>query len=299
VLIGCFSVSPEQLCLEVSAAMRPLKGWLLGIAAGVQQGMVFSLLFGLKTAFRTADSDIKLSGAPRFSVAAANRGAKLGGMIGATVGAIFGLVSAIVFFLHPPWTTEDVPYAILLDAGAFIVAAIGFGIAGAITGALFNSVLRGDIPKNANPGKGVIFSGQTALLTGVVVATFLATGVLILLSFIRYVDHLLSSSPEWQLLPIHDVVQSELSTDVGGIAYSAIWWGVTAAIWYGGFDIVGNFILRILLQRHEHIPKDFVRFLDYTTRLTFTQQVGPAYIAHRELLSYFADLLGTEKTECG
>jgi hypothetical protein len=72
------------------------------------------------------------------------------------------------------------------------------------------------------------------------VATFLATGVLILQSFTRYVDHLLSSSPEWQLLPIHDVVQSELSTDVGGIAYSAIWWGVAAAIWYGGFDIVGN-----------------------------------------------------------
>jgi serine/threonine protein kinase len=64
-----------------------------------------------------------------------------------------------------------------------------------------------------------------------------------------------------------------------------IWWA------YGGFVVVQHAILRGVLARAGHLPRDLVKFLDYASSLILLRKVGGGYIfIHRYLLEYFADL---------
>jgi hypothetical protein len=50
-------------------------------------------------------------------------------------------------------------------------------------------------------------------------------------------------------------------------------------------------VLRSILYHYYHLPKDFVRLLDYAVRLIILRQVGDGYIfVHRYLQEYFAGL---------
>jgi NACHT domain/Domain of unknown function (DUF4062) len=64
-------------------------------------------------------------------------------------------------------------------------------------------------------------------------------------------------------------------------------------LWYGG-AVLRHFTLRFILYRQGCIPKDFVRFLDYSTNLIFLRKVGGGYVfIHRLVMEHFASLKNT------
>jgi hypothetical protein len=84
-----------------------------------------------------------------------------------------------------------------------------------------------------------------------------------------------------------------------GVNFGLFWglvMGTVAVAWYGGFDIIQHYILRIILWHRGHTPFIYFRFLNYATERIFLQKVGGGYIfIHRLLLEHFAGL-GTAET---
>ena len=65
--------------------------------------------------------------------------------------------------------------------------------------------------------------------------------------------------------------------------------GVVALLWFGGLDAIRHYTLRHLLSRNGHMPRRYVRFLNYGVRLIFLKRVGSGYIfIHRLFLEHFA-----------
>ncbi len=59
----------------------------------------------------------------------------------------------------------------------------------------------------------------------------------------------------------------------------------------GGLAVIQHSILRLLLYRKGHIPRNYAQFLKYTTERRLTQQIGGRFrFIHRELLDHFADM---------
>ena len=57
----------------------------------------------------------------------------------------------------------------------------------------------------------------------------------------------------------------------------------------GGAPVIKHVTLRFFLYRQGHIPRDYAKFLRYTTERRLTHQVGGTFrFLHRELLEHFA-----------
>jgi tetratricopeptide (TPR) repeat protein len=272
-LTGSFFEPVEQFFLGPWS--KALHGWQLGVATGVRNGLFFGLLFCLKTGWLPLDGDVRLSGTLRLSFAAARKGAISGAAAGAIVGVILAMTVVTVQWLQQ-WqqlVTQFSPLvALLLVLPVLcVVAALVVGLLFGFVAALFSLFSPGDLPPKARPGQGVILSAQSAFLAGVVVAT--CSGIL--------------SAIYWGLARDPDYLHEA--------TVAAVVWGVTAAIWYGGFDIIQYVTLRFLLRRQDHIPRNFAGFLDYAARLIFLQKVGSGYIfVHRQLLDHFSRLQSLE-----
>ena len=71
--------------------------------------------------------------------------------------------------------------------------------------------------------------------------------------------------------------------------------GGIALLWFGGLDAIRHYTLRHLLSRKGHMPRRYVRFLNYGVRLIFLKRVGSGYIfIHRLFLEHFAARRDTE-----
>lgn len=67
--------------------------------------------------------------------------------------------------------------------------------------------------------------------------------------------------------------------------------GLLAMVWYGGFNAIKHYILRLLLAAQGHMPWRYPLFLDYATSRIFLRKGGGGYMfLHRALLEYFATL---------
>ena len=65
--------------------------------------------------------------------------------------------------------------------------------------------------------------------------------------------------------------------------------GLLAALWYGGFDIIQHYTLRLILWYKGYTPRNYSRFLDYAAERIFLQKVGGGFIfVHRLLMEHFA-----------
>ncbi|HNA89440.1 MAG TPA: hypothetical protein PLX14_04390 [Anaerolineales bacterium] len=63
------------------------------------------------------------------------------------------------------------------------------------------------------------------------------------------------------------------------------------ALWYGGFDVIQHYILRLILLLQGYTPGDYTRFLDYAVDRIILQKVGGGYrFIHRLLLEHFAEM---------
>jgi len=270
-LTGPFFEPVEQLMLNVTPGPTALHGWQLGVFTGVKYGLICGLLFGLKTAWRTADHDILLSGTLRFSFAAARKGAKWGGIAGAIVGVILGVI--VVIQQWPDFITKNSPLilGVIVIPAYCVLAAIIVALLFACGAAMFSPFSPSDLPGSARPGQGVVLSTQNALMAGVAVAA--------LWGILAAVINALAGNADY----------------LRGVAMTAGAVGLAAAVWHGGLDVIQHVTLRFLLRRHGYVPRNYVGFLDYVTRLIFLQKVGSGYIfVHRQLLDYFCELPETK-----
>lgn len=79
------------------------------------------------------------------------------------------------------------------------------------------------------------------------------------------------------------------------MAWGGVGLGVVALLWFGSLDAIRHFTLRHLLSRKGHMPRRYVRFLNYGVRLIFLKRVGSGYIfIHRLFLEHFAARRETE-----
>jgi hypothetical protein len=67
--------------------------------------------------------------------------------------------------------------------------------------------------------------------------------------------------------------------------------GLLGGLWFGGFDIIQHYFLRLILIIQGHTPIHYARFLDYAVDRIFLQKVGGGYrFIHRLLLEHFAEM---------
>ncbi len=67
--------------------------------------------------------------------------------------------------------------------------------------------------------------------------------------------------------------------------------GTVAGLWYGGFDVVQHYFLRLMLYVKGETPWNYPRFLDYAAGRVFLRKVGGGYIfVHRLIMDYFSAL---------
>jgi len=190
---------------------------------------------------------------------------------GAGIGALYGLLGALVsgFLMTMVFQkSEQVgmpPIAAIFQGWRILWVAIPYlMLLGGIFGGLRGSIL----PATSVPNQGLRASARNAILTGLTIGGILAvTSALI--------GGLLS---QWDLGWV-------LTLGVYGLFF-----GLLAALWYGGIDVIKHAILRYLLFRSGHLPFRYARFLDYAAERIFLRKVGGGYIfIHRLLLDYFAE----------
>jgi hypothetical protein len=78
---------------------------------------------------------------------------------------------------------------------------------------------------------------------------------------------------------------------IGGLVFGLVMGLMAATASRDSRAAIRHYVLRSILYRYEHLPRDFVRLLDYAVRLIILRRVGDGYIfVHRYLLEYFAGL---------
>ncbi len=137
-------------------------------------------------------------------------------------------------------------------------------IYGLIVGLIYG--LKEDFQTRETPNQGIIASAKNVLfVTGV------SYPAAVLLYFLpRYVIQ-------------EDVVlQDYLLSGLFASLFIGFYFG-------GGVAVLQHCILRFLLHRQGHIPRNYAQFLKYTTERRLTQQIGGRFrFIHRELLDHFA-----------
>jgi DNA polymerase III delta prime subunit len=78
-----------------------------------------------------------------------------------------------------------------------------------------------------------------------------------------------------------------------GVVYVTLISGLSSAFFFGfkfgGYALIKHYCLRLLLCLKNRMPWNYVRFLNYCTKLIFLQRVGGGYIfIHRLMLEHFA-----------
>ena len=190
-------------------------------------------------------------------------------------GAIVGVLLAVIVVIQqwPQLIMKNSTFmlGVILLPAVCVLAAIIVALLFAFVAALFSLFSPIDLPGRARPGQGVVLSAQNALLAGVAVAV------------------------SWGIpIAIINGLQGDANY-LRDAAMAASAWGLAAAVWYGGLDVIEHITLRFLLRRHGYVPKNYVGFLDYATRPIFLQKVGSGYIfVHRQLLDYFFELPAPE-----
>ncbi|MBT1690661.1 glycerophosphodiester phosphodiesterase family protein [Dawidia soli] len=68
-----------------------------------------------------------------------------------------------------------------------------------------------------------------------------------------------------------------------------------AMLWFGGFDLIQYYALKIVIAARGRGPWDFIYFLEHTSRLRLTSRIGAAHsFIHPTLATYFESASGAE-----
>jgi hypothetical protein len=243
--------------------------WLLGgllgwpsfdLSAGLIFGLSNGLIFGLRGRQQSLSNDIRTVERLRLSWPGVFKGAGLGLLLGLLFGLLVGLlVGGLGSLLY------DLIFGYGLARGMLYGLGIGlsFGLAGAVFAGLSSII----IELRSHPNQGIRLSIKNAGLTGLL-AGLLSGGLFGLVYGLLF--------------------GSGIGVTIGLIVGLSI--GLMAALWYGIFDVIQHYLLRLILWLNDEAPRDYVHFLDYAAERAFLRKVGGGYIfIHRELLEHFAE----------
>ncbi|MEM7582838.1 MAG: winged helix-turn-helix domain-containing protein [Acidobacteriota bacterium] len=172
------------------------------------------------------------------------------------------------------------------DPGEFLKLIINALFLGGIP-ALLLGVQRGWVDGKTRPNHGIWLSVRSMLLgaglvtIGTLVSTvaflgLLRTGLLGPLVFLEAFD----------LVPDPKLLLTLGSTMV-----------LLSALWFGGYEVLKHYALRLLLALQGRLPAALPRFLDYAARRALLRKAGAGYLFfHPALRSYFATIGGTDES---
>jgi hypothetical protein len=272
-LISFISLATAQCALgggpDIIGHLLPLL-----VLNAVVSGLLFGALFALRGTARTVRSEIKTLERLTWSW----RRVLIGGTV---VMAGFSLFASYRFFLD--------------GFDHWLLIGLGVGWAWFPLGAALAGLTHGSVRRTVSPNQGIRLSLRNAVLGGFSVAIavpllgfafYLLNGmaVVVILRAYYYTLEWTDISSAWSALtdyPMFVYVLAPFSLALGLLM---------AMNSYGGLDVIQHYILRAIVWRSGHAPRDYARFLDYAVKLVFLQQVGGGYIfIHRLLLEHFAD----------
>ena len=266
--------------LGVGLILGVSSGLIFGFYAGLLFGLVGGLLFGLvggvalelRGRRQNINNDIQTVEALQWSWEQARRIAPVG-LLG---GVVLGLTLALILQLDQELVNrvQDGPISGLLGEPGFVV---GMGLFWGVFAGVMVAMIGGLSSKleetKTRPNQGVWLSARNALLTGP------GFGLIIGL-----VGGLLGGV----MFGWRNGLDFGLAIGLG--------MGTFAVLWYGGLDIIKHYTLRFIFWYQGHIPRDYIRFLDYAADRIFLQKVGGGYMfIHRLLLEHFAAMNETRE----
>jgi hypothetical protein len=240
---------------------------VFGVTIGVLGGLIGGLIVGVLAVVRERAQ----AALDRIEVIETLMWSWRKAAIGLAIGLGGGLVSAIIGSLAGGLNSSIGGQTAVVTA---IAAAIGLG------GGLLVGLTGREVGMRTSPNQGIRRSAQNALRVGL--ASMLSGGVVIGVAFgattaVSVVD------PELKLF-------TGLAFGLGlGVAFGIVF-GLAGGTFFGGLACIQHVLLRVLLLRSGHTPRNYVHFLDFAAERIFLRKIGGGYIfIHRLLLEYFAD----------
>ncbi|MFQ5419846.1 MAG: NACHT domain-containing protein, partial [Anaerolineae bacterium] len=227
-----------------------------GSLVGLLVGLCYSLIFGFST---RGDRQVLTEDVQTVEYLSWSRP---GAWIGAAYGLIAGLVSGLFLWLLPlSYEFPDALTSLFAHNRILLLTVPILTLAGAVFGGLTGRIVQ----TTTTPNQGIRLSAVNAAVLGGSVGVFFG---------------LLGGIIGWLL--------AGATAGLTLAAYGSFF-GLLAAIWYGGLDVVKHLSLRLILVRNGRIPFRTAQFLDYATERILMRHVGGGFIfIHRLLADYFA-----------
>lgn len=237
--------------------------WREGLFVGLWFGLSAGIIIGLRANHSVMTEDIQTVESLRWSVVKASKGGTFGIMSGLVLGLIYG--TSIVFtgkvtpFAEPIYNSN-----LNITLTLSMIGALFGGLIGAVFGGLQGSF----ITTKTIPNQGIRLSLLNSIIFGLL-------GLVIGAIIVGFTGLLLKAN----------------SRELMAFSLYGTFFGLLAILWYGGFNVVKHYTLRLIIWRTNTLPWNYAAFLDYAAERIFLRKVGGGYIfVHRLLLEYFAEL---------
>jgi len=286
-----FGITRDELAGKLSDAL------MFG-TMGLVGGLIVGVFLALRGSRRSLASDIRTVDALSWSWEGCLRSGSWGLIAVLALGLILGLITAI-----PVGLSDGLRDALSSMLLVWLIGGLIAGPIGALVGAVFGGLSSRIVETKTAPNQGIRYSQRNAVFAGLILGPFvgmisslilgLSSGLVLDLASLIFgtgsglfeggILGLAKGLVSWIGLWIKELLVLSLS---GGLGV-----GLFAAMWYGGFDVVQHYTLRLILYSKHHIPWNLARFLDYATERIFLRKVGGGYIfIHRLLQDHFASL---------
>lgn len=182
---------------------------------------------------------------------------------GVVQGILAGAVVWIGFYLGN--RTDIATYPTFASLALHLKLYIPLGI---VAGFLFGGLTMGLVESKTRPNEGIILSLKNSLLAALIM------GIVVGLSFILIIKF---RFPEQDQVLLAAVFVGMMTALIG-------------FLWFGGFDVIRHFALRVVLTLTGKMPFHLPNFLDYASELILLQKIGGGYIfRNRLLMDYFEE----------
>jgi DNA polymerase III delta prime subunit len=235
-----------------------------GSSLGLLLGLVFGLVFGIRGSAQSLTQDIRTVERLGWSWPGSLKGALAGIFVGPAAGLLLGLLLLLVFGSMG---------AVGMLAGAFYIpmGLLAGLVAGIATGSLYGG-LEGQVSdRKTLANEGIRLTLRTmsycfVATIAVIIVVGAASGVVV------------GAVSGWGLaLPI-----------IGLTAAEGLVLALPVSLWFGGFDVIQHYALRLELYRRGGMPLRYARFLDHAARIGILQKVGSGYLfSHARLQQHF------------
>jgi DNA polymerase III delta prime subunit len=241
--------------------------WLSGLVVG----LIFGLVFGIRGSKQSLEADISTVQALRWSWRKAARGGIWGWLVTVIFSFVFGCLTLLTDI-----TSESASAAFLAFTCFAPLSGLCYGLP---IGTFFSGLSREIVELEAVRNQGIRLALRNAIYGGLV------TGLIFGLGFGGPVGFLTMA------------IQSGQDSSINWYILGSFWlvftvvFGLFGAFWYGGFDIIQHYVLRVIIVILGYSPANYLRFLDYAVERIFLQKVGGGYrFIHRLLLEHFAEI---------